>query len=267
MTEFQNKYGHWALVAGAALGLGEAFCISLAKKGMNIVMVDKQENPLHELSDKLIAEYSIKTLTLAIDLSENEATDQIMEETSKLDCRLMIYNAAYSKIRKFTDQSREDIDQYLSVNIGTQLKLTHSFSARLIEENKAGGILLMSSLAGLLGMQFIAPYAASKAFAWNLAESLSSEFKPYSIDVTACIAGATATEAYLSTNPQSAFFKPQVQQPQKVATSALEKLGKKALYISGFGNRVNYFILTRLLPRKVAAKMANKTMLKMFPHI
>jgi short-subunit dehydrogenase len=136
-----------------------------------------------------------------------------------------------------------------------------------MEENKPGGILLMSSLAGLMGMQFIAPYAASKAFAWNLAEALSNELKPYSIDVTACIAGATTTEAYLNTNPQPAFFKPQVLQPQEVANSALKKLGKKTLYISGFWNRLNYFFLTGLMPRNLAAKMANKTMQKMFPQI
>jgi short-subunit dehydrogenase len=53
---------------------------------------------------------------------------------------------------------------------------------------------------------------------------------------------------------------------EDVAESALNTLGKKALYIPGFSNRVNYFILTRLLPRKLAASIANKTMLSMFEH-
>ena len=122
----------------------------------------------------------------------------------------------------------------------------------------------MSSLAGLLGMQYIVPYAASKAFSWNLAESLHHELKPYHIDVMACIAGATSTEAYLGTNPQYGNIKPQVQQPMAVAEIALQKLGKKALFISGFSNRWNYFILTRILPRKWASFVANKTMRKMY---
>ncbi len=77
----------------------------------------------------------------------------------------------------------------------------------MIEKNKSGGIILMSSLAGLLGMQLIAPYASSKAFAWNLAEALFHELKPNNIDVMACIAGATATEAYLKTNPKYGWVK------------------------------------------------------------
>jgi hypothetical protein len=52
--------------------------------------------------------------------------------------------------------------------------------------------------------------------------------------------------------------------PQEVAESALEKLGKKTLFITGLNNRFNYFILTRLLPRKMASRIANKTMWNMY---
>jgi len=122
----------------------------------------------------------------------------------------------------------------------------------------------MSSLAGLIGMQLVVPYAATKAFAWNLAEALHHEFIPYKIDVMACIAGATATPAYLKTNPRYGVLKPSVMNPSRVAELALKKLGKKTLFIPGFSNRVNYFILTRIMPRKKAASIANKTMGKMY---
>ena len=46
----------------------------------------------------------------------------------------------------------------------------------------------------------------------------------------------------------------------------LHKLGKKARHITGFSNRMNYFILTRLLPRKLASRMANRVMKKMYTH-
>jgi short-subunit dehydrogenase len=113
-------------------------------------------------------------------------------------------------------------------------------------------------------MQLVAPYAATKAFAWNLAEALHHELKPKNIDVMACVAGATATSAYLKTNPKHGLIKPQVMKPDTVAEAALKKLGKKTLFIPGYSNRLNYFILTRLLPRKLAASLANKTMGKMY---
>lgn len=266
MSRLKNKYGNWALVAGAALGLGESYCIALAKRGINIIMIDNQESALKLLSKELLSAYNIETIIVTVDLYHASNIPHIMKIANEKDCRLMIYNAAFSRIKKFTDHTSDELEHFLNVNIGTQLKLVHAFSKLLINKKQNGGIILMSSLAGLMGMQLIAPYAASKAFAWNLAEALHHELKSDNIDVMACIAGATATEAYLSTNPNYGFLKPQIQIPSVVAESALNKIGKKAIYISGFSNRMNYFILRRLMPRKMAASVANKTMAKMYPN-
>lgn len=264
MTKLGEIYGQWALVAGAAVGLGKSFSIVLAKQGFNLIMIDNREDQMKSLADKLAQEYDIETIPFCIDLFQKDAVSQIMGKTSDIEVRLMIYVAAFSQIKKFGNYTVDDLEHYVNINVSTPLKLVHAFSNRLIGKKQTGGILLMSSLAGLLGMQYIVPYAATKAFTWNLAESLHHELKPFNIDVMACIAGATATEAYLGTNPQYGFIKPQVQQPLKVAELALKNLGRKALFIPGFSNRFNYFILTRILPRKMASYFANKTMEGMY---
>lgn len=266
MTEkaFKNKYGSWAIVVGSAEGLGEAYTISLAKKNMNLILVDHQLASLMAISKKVKSEYGIDTILLHLDLKEENAVNKMFAEIEKVDCRLLIYNAAYSLIKPFVNHTEEELDSFININTRTQLKLVHQFSKIVIAKKQSGGILLMSSLAGLIGMQLVSSYAATKAFAWNLAEALHHELKPKNIDVMACIAGATATPAYLKTKPTYGFIKPLVMQPNDVAESALKKLGKSALFIPGFSNRLNYFILTRLIPRKLAASVANKTMLTMF---
>lgn len=262
--DYKEKYGPWAIVAGAAEGLGEAYSTALAKRQLNIVMVDHQLVAMEKLSEKLEKKYGIKTIQVYLDLSKKEAVNQLLERTAKIDTGLLIYNAAYSLIKPFVDHTSDELDTFIEVNTRTQIQLVHAFSKRLIAKKKPGGILLMSSLAGLIGMQLVSPYAATKAFAWNLAEALHHELKPHNIDVMACIAGATATPAYLKTNPKYGFFKPAVMTPEAVAEAALKNIGKKALFIPGFSNRLNYFILTRLMPRKMAASIANKTMGKMY---
>jgi hypothetical protein len=112
----------------------------------------------------------------------------------------------------------------------------------------------------------VAPYAATKAFSWNLAEALFHELKPYNIDVLACIAGATSTPAYLATDPRYGKIKPQIMKPSAVTEEAIGKLGRKARHICGASNRLNYFILTRLLPREMASRMANRVMKKMYSN-
>ncbi len=190
-----------------------------------------------------------------------------MDASAGYDTRLLVYNAAFSVVKPFSDLSSEELDAFIDVNVRSQLHLVHAFSNRSIAANRTGGILLMSSLSGLIGMQLVASYAASKAFTLNLAEALHHELKEHGIDVMACIAGAIATPAYLKTNPNYGAVKPLVMKPEDVAEAALRKFGKKALFIPGFSNRMNYFILTRMMPRKMAAAIANKTMREMYADI
>jgi len=258
------KYGSWAVVAGSAEGLGEAWSEALARRGMGLFMIDNQWDKMEQLSARLQNEYGIRTKKMLLDLSSLDAANRIMEGLKGLDCRLLVYNAAYSLVKPFTDHEPEELDRFIEINTRTQLRLVHAFSLHLISHGKGGGIILMSSLAGLLGMQFVAPYAATKAFAWNLAEAIHHELKPRGIDVMACIAGATATPAYLKTNPKYGVLKPLVMKPDEVAEAALKKLGKRTLFMPGRSNRFNYFILTRVLPRKAASSIANNTMKKMY---
>jgi short-subunit dehydrogenase len=263
----KDKYGSWAVIAGSAEGLGEAWSRALAQKGMNLIMVDHQEEKLLSLSGMLRKEYEVETIAVHIDLSAQDAYSKIMEHCEGPEIRLLIYNAAFSRIKPFISHTDEELNHFIGINTHTQLKLVHAFSKHLIHHKKGGGIILMSSLAGLIGMQLVAPYAATKAFAWNLAEGISHELKPHHIDVMACIAGATATPAYLKTNPQYGSLKPLVMKPEDVVEAAITKLGHKNLFIPGFSNRFNYWILTSLLPRELASRLANSTMKKMYAHL
>ena len=50
---FKNKFGPWSLVAGAAEGIGAAYCRELAGNGMNIILVDQKKQETEELAEKL----------------------------------------------------------------------------------------------------------------------------------------------------------------------------------------------------------------------
>ena len=267
MKDLKNKYGDWALLIGAAEGIGEAFSIQLASLGFNLIMLDKNKSTLLVLGEKLKTDFGIQVKSLHFDLVDPETSLKAINEIENLKSRLLIYNAAFSLIKQFTQHSSEDLERYLQVNIASPLRLIHAFSSYLKAKNEGGGILLMSSLAGLLGMQFIAPYAASKAFTWNLAEGLHHELKPFGIDVSACIAGATLSQTYINTKPKYGLIKPQLQDPKEVAKTALKQLGKRGFFISGFSNRINYFILTRILPRKMAGRIANRVIQKMYDYV
>jgi len=259
-----HKYGQWALVAGAAEGIGEAFCRSLASRGINIVMVDHNHNQMDELSDELVRKFNIETKKLHLDLADSNASKGIIKAIKDIDCRLLIYVAAFSKVKKFVDLSESDLDKHIDVNTHTPLRLIHSFSKDLIDKKQPGGIIIISSLAAMWGTQLVASYGATKAFDLILAEALHHELKEHQIDVLACVAGATETPAYLASNPQYGFIKPKVQKPEQVSEKAIKSIGKKAICISGFQNRLTVFIFTKLFPRKTATAVFNSTMKRMY---
>lgn len=264
MDRFMNRYGKWALIAGAAEGIGEGFATFLSGLGMNLVMVDNNLEAMRRLKGKIQAAIPIQIRKVHIDLSSPEASDFILHSTKDLDCRLLIYVAAYSKVKPFVSSDKEELDAYLRVNSSTPLHLVHGFASRLHSQNKGGGIILISSLAGLLGPPLVAPYAATKGFLIRLAESLSAEFRPLGIDVLACCAGLTATPTYLANTPERTRNRTRAMDPKAVAEYAIRNLGKKAICIPGWQNRINFFLLLRLLPHSISLKLLGRTMRKMY---
>jgi hypothetical protein len=125
----------------------------------------------------------------------------------------------------------------------------------------------MASLAGLIGPPFLAPYAATKAFNILLAESLHSELKNKRISISACCAGETSTPAYWSSNPAEGRKWPPVMDPEQVAEYALKNLGKKAVIMPGWQNRLAYFLISAILPRASAAKIIDNALRKVYPRI
>ena len=174
----KNRYGPWCLVAGAAEGLGEAFSRSLAARGMNLILVDKQKAPLDSQASQLETTLGIQVIALHMDLASEDSVGLMMEAINETGCRLIIYNAAFSRVQKFMLNDPATLDRYIQVNIRTPMQLIHAFChSHSTDQDHRKGILLMSSLAGSWGTQLLGPYGGTKAFNHILAESLYYELK------------------------------------------------------------------------------------------
>jgi len=258
----KGKYGQWACVAGAGEGLGLAFADALAKRGFNLIIIDKNQDLLDTAKASLESAYQIESVTLCHDLNDKESINPIMEAILKNQCCFLIYNAAFGPVKPFLSNTENELDLYLNVNVGTMLHIVHRFIN--LNERKQSGLLLLSSLAGFRGTQFVIPYAATKAFAWNFAEGLYYEFKDSLFDISVCCPGPIDTPNYISTNPRKTFLTPKSMSPKAVANEALDSFGKKLFIVPGFANKLAHFILNRVLPRKVASGIHNLAMKKIY---
>lgn len=254
MADFKNKYGPWALIAGASEGLGAAFARALADRGLNLLLIARRLNKLEVLAMELKADYPIEVEVQSMDLSDFDAVKKVVADF-KESFGLLVYNAAFAPIGYIEDIEEENLSRIVDVNVRTPLLLTKLMSSRMIA-NKKGGIVLMSSLAGAQGSPKIATYAASKAFNAILAEGIWKELEKHQIDVIASCAGAISTPGFnkASTGKDA----PGTLTAKEVAEDTLNALGKGPVTIPGFTNKLAHFFMNRIFPRKWAISIMNK---------
>ncbi|HZS39433.1 MAG TPA: SDR family NAD(P)-dependent oxidoreductase, partial [Polyangia bacterium] len=252
--DFRERYGPWALVAGASAGLGAAFAEQLAARKLNLVLVARQETLLTALAARLREAHGVEVRVAVADLGAPDLLARAREATAGVEIGLVVYNAAYSLIGRFLEQPLEDKLRIVNVNCRGPLILADEFG-RQMAKRKRGGILLMSSLAGARGSPLVATYAATKAFNLVLAESLWDELADEGIDVLACRAGATRTPAYDASRPAG---KVPIMEPGPVVEEALAALGRKPSMVPGIVNAIAEFFLGRLLTRRAAIRIMSR---------
>lgn len=256
MIDFKTRYGPWALVAGASEGLGAAFAEALAKRRLNLILIARRADKLEALSSQLQDQYQIEIIYHSVDLADFQQTKQFVSNLT-VNIGLLVYNAAYAPIGYFEDIPEQDLDKIVTVNIKTPLLLSKLVATKMIAKGK-GGIVLMSSLAGVQGSPKIATYAASKAFNMILAEGLWHELKRHGIDVLATCAGAITTPGYK--NAQNAKEAPGTLDADTVAEKTINALGKGPAVVPGMINKIARIFMGRLFPRKFSISiMDNNT--------
>jgi short-subunit dehydrogenase len=194
MIDFKTRYGPVALVTGASSGIGKAFAEALSAKGLDLVLVARRIDRLDELAARLAAEHGIKAHAIRIDLALPDAARRMLDATATMDVGLVVSNAGFSLKGDHAGNHPAVMAEMLMVNCHVPLQLTHGFIPRLRQRGR-GGIILTSSVEGLMGCPYSAAYAATKALVKSLGEGLWGELQPDGIDVLTLCPGATESEA------------------------------------------------------------------------
>lgn len=246
-----ERYGKWAVVAGASEGLGAAFAEQLAARGMYLVLVARRGPLLEELGRRLTAQYEVEARCLALDLADPAFAEVLADAVGHLDLGLVIYNAACTPVGPFLDAEAEAIEQVVDVNVRGPLRLLRALLPAMRERGR-GAVVLMSSLSGLQGTPNVAAYAATKAFNAILAEGLWYELRPCGVEVAACCAGAMPTPGYVRSFDRDV---PGMLSPEEAARQTLDALGAGPRLVPGWVNRMAAQLMTRLLPRRMAIRL------------
>lgn len=267
MNTLVKKYGPWALITGASSGIGQGFAKRLAKDGFKLVLIARREYLLKKLAKQLQDEYQTETRVVVCDLSDDNFMKQLDQSLDSLDIRLLISNAGGGRMGAFSKVNSNELLRMNHLNMSSHMTLGHSIITNLLNCNKRGGILFISSTASLQGVPYGANYSAGKAYLLNLAESLNYELKNKGIDVTALLPGPTSTPGFHEN--EDLDFNKMPMKPMQIDVVVNEGLNallkNKPSHIAGRTNRIMGAMGKRFLSRNTNTTMWGNLMKKMTP--
>jgi uncharacterized protein len=242
-----------ALVTGASAGLGVEFARQLSKRGRRLVIAARRKDRLDELAKELGNARSV-----AIDLSKPNAAAKLLAdiEANGETVDLLVNNAGFGLIGRFTELDAKRERKMIDLNVGTLADLCRAVAPGMIER-KSGAILNVASTAAFQPGPKMAVYFATKAFVLSLTEALHEELKQYGVHVTCLCPGPTRTEfGEVAGFGGNGLFDRVAMESSGVVKAGLDGLDKnKAVVIPGIVNKVGAFS-GRFAPRSVVRKIA-----------
>lgn len=202
---FRN-FETYALITGAASGMGRVYAEKLAAKGYNLVIVDINAKGLDETAAMVKAEIasaegisdelknSFKVLPVVQDLSVMEAADLIWEKTEAEGCvvEVLVNNAGVMYCQGIAETSERMLKLIMMVHMNTPLLLCRKYIGGM-KERGCGYILNISSLAAWMSWPGIGMYGNTKRFVKDYSRELRIECQKTGVSITNAYFGAVDT--------------------------------------------------------------------------
>ncbi|HEY0802440.1 MAG TPA: SDR family oxidoreductase [Steroidobacteraceae bacterium] len=248
--------GSTAMITGASKGLGAAFAEELARRGMDLVLVARSIDLLHDLAKSLAAQYGVRCHVLQADLAASDAVLRLVTELERQNLKidLLINNAGVGLTGNFLEHSFAAEQASIQVDVLALVGLAHAVGAKMALRGE-GGIINVASNASFQPLPHMATYAAAKAFVLHFSEALGFELKGRGVQVMTVCPGPTATSFFdgVSTTIKSGTFDSADFVVRRTLRSFERK--KSVAYPGRFSVRAATW-LPRLLPRNVVVSAA-----------
>jgi short-subunit dehydrogenase len=258
MSLFQNKT---ALITGASSGIGEAFAVALAARGMHLILVARSEERLRQLAETLQNQHGVRVEVIVADLAVAEACAHIVAAVQTLDMSvdLLVNNAGFGTVGTFDTVDAARDHQQVMVNVAAVVDLTHAFLPPMVARGE-GAILNVASLASFQPSPYNAVYGASKAFVLSFSLALWAEYR-HTIRVLALCPGLVNTNFFAASGgpaPAQGFAMASPQQVVAVGLKALEQ--GKGYVVPGRQNALLAVVSKHLLSFTTTAKLTANIM-------
>lgn len=177
--------GQYAVVTGAASGLGKAIALGFAHFGADVACLDIDREGAEETAG-MISDLGRKSIALRVDVRDWESVRTCAEEvrarTERVDVAVNV--PGINRRKPVIELEPEEFSEVLDINLKGLFHCAKAFGEIMVP-NRRGKIINMASIFGLVAMERQAAYASSKGAVVQLTKVLALEYAPYNIQVNA----------------------------------------------------------------------------------
>ena len=232
--------GKNALVTGAGRGIGKAIALELAAKGAFVIV---NYNGSKEAAEQTVAEIKAAggdAIAYQCSVSDYEACGAmitaLIKEYAHID--ILVNNAGITRDGLLMKMSEEDFDAVINTNLKGCFNTIRHMSRYFLKQ-RAGKIINLSSVSGILGNAGQANYSASKAGVIGLTKAVARELASRGINVNAVAPGFVETDMTdalsdsVKENLKSQIPLGKIGHPQDIAKAVAFLASPDANYITG----------------------------------
>ena len=209
-SELQNKV---VWITGASSGLGKALVTECASKGAVLVLSARRVEELEKV--RLSLPNPEQHISITVDITDENQVRHAYEEVLKAKGRIdwLINNAGLSQRALIAETTMQTERAIMEVDYFSQVFLTKTVLPTLLKQ-QSGRVIFISSVAGLLGVQYRATYSAAKDAVHMWANSLRAEVADQGVGVSVVFPGFVKTN--VSFNALNGEGKPQGHQDEVI---------------------------------------------------
>ncbi len=184
----------YAIVTGAASGMGRCYAIQLAEMGYGVLLVDINGDAAQKLSLMLTNRYDVPAPVLCMDLTQPHAAEHIVGQCKENNwhVEILINNAGMLITTPIEETEPDKLQRIIALHQTTPLLLCRHFIPLMKEQGK-GYILNISSITAWMDWPVIGMYGCTKRFVKGYSRALRIECKGTPVSVTTAIFGAVDT--------------------------------------------------------------------------
>lgn len=228
------------LITGSTRGIGRSVAELFAQNRANIVLNARNEEKANQIADKLVEEYNVKVDIVLFDVSNHDEVKngfrKLFKIVNKLD--IVVNNAGILESSLIGMLTEKVLKKTYETNV-YGLYYVSQYAARMMNKNKEGSIINITSIMGVNGAEGQTAYSGSKAAVIGITKSLAKELAPDNIRVNAIAPGFIDTD--MARNLSEEKFKERMSsikmgrigKPRDVAKVALFLASDLSEYVTG----------------------------------